>query len=390
MKKALPSILSLVGICAVMAILLALTNSITGPIIKKNQDAAANAALLEVMPNGGSFEKMDTGAYTLPKTITEVYKATNGGYIFKLVTTGYAPRFVIICGVNADGTVSGAKCISSEETKGEEKTYGEKLTGKTVDDVLAVDTVADVTMTTAAYKNAVKDALNAAIILGGGSVDIRTPEEILADNLNEALPSGEKAFTKLFIVEVIEGIDAVYTADNGAGSVYVIGENFYGVPTGGTSDNATVAAAHAILSASEIEEIDLSDYTGLPRTLLSAKKTATGNLVLETRGAGYSAQNPFEEYGYETSGKPIVVRVSITPEGKIIDTLTVSQDETPGIGDICAKEEFYGLFDGATEETYRKIDAIASATYTYTRDGYLNAIRDAFAAAKILKGENEQ
>ncbi len=386
MKKSIFSTLALVSICAVMAILLALTNYFTAPIIKKNQDAAADAALLEVMPNGTGFEKMDTGSYTLPKTITEVYKAANGGYVFKLETAGYAPHFVIMCGVNADGTVSGAKCISSEETKGEEKTYGEKLAGKTIDDVLAVDTVSGTTMTTAAYKNAVKDALNAAIILGGGSVDIRTPEEILADNLTQALPAGEGQFTRLFIVEVIEGIDAVYTADNGAGSVYVMGEEFIGVPTGATSENETVAAAQAVLAASEVEKIDLTAYEGLPKRLKSASKTTTGNYILEVEGAGFGIMNT-EEY-IHSSGEYILVRVSITPEGKIIDTLTVYQAESENYGAACAKEEFYGQFDGKTEENYREIDAISGATYT--TNGYLKAIENAFKAVKILKGGAEE
>lgn len=387
MKKSLSSILSLVGICAVMAILLGLTNYFTAPVIKKNREAAENAALLEVMPNGEGFEKMDLGSYTLPKTVSEAYKVKNGGYVFKLETAGYAPRFIIMCGVNADGTVSGAKCISSEETKAEEKTYGDKLVGKSVDDVLTVDTVSGTTMTTAAYKNAVKDALNAAIILGGGSVDIRTPEEILAENLSTALPAGEGKFTKLFIVEVIEGVDAVYTADNGAGFVYVIGEDFYGVPTGGTSDNATVAAAHAILSASEMEEIDLTAYEGLSKRLKKAAKTATGNFVLEVEGAGYGIEGYREEYSHP-SGEYILVRVSITPDGTIIDTLTAYQAESVGIGDACAKESFYGQFDGKTEETYREIDAISGATYT--TNGYLKAIENAFKAVKILKGGAEQ
>ena len=586
MKKALPSILSLVGICAVMAILLALTNYFTAPVIKKNQEAAANKALYEVMPDGGSFEKLDIGSYTLPKTVTEAAKAENGGYVITLVTSGFDKGLKIMCGVNADGTVSGAVCLESNETLGHEKTYGANFTGKNAAEAEAVDTVSGATKTTTAYKNAIKDALNAVIILKGGSVDIRTPEEILADNLAEALPAGEgqftqqfpvevlegidavyKAdngagyvyvigedfygvptggtsdnatvaaahevmmnstpedvdiseyelpktvvsaqktasgkyilvlntegfkpdlviecaidangtiiyarcvssnetngaektygeqfvgkdsesapavdtvagstltstayrnamvdalnaviilkggsvdirtpeeiladnlaealpagegqFTRLFIVEVIEGIDAVYTADNGAGYVYVIGEDFYGVPTGGTSENETVAAAHAILSATVIEEIDLSDYTGLPKTLLSAKKTATGNFILETRGAGYGVIQPFEEYGITGSGEYIKIRVSITPEGKIIDTFTISQAETEGIGDACEKEDFYGQFDGKTEENYRNIDTIAGAS-EYTVPGYLNAVRDAFAAAKILKGGNEQ
>ncbi|MBO4429674.1 MAG: FMN-binding protein [Clostridia bacterium] len=385
MKKSLSSTIALVSICAVMAILLALTNFITAPIIKQNQDAAANAALLEVMPNGKGFEKIEFDANALPSTITEVYKEKNGGYVFRLTTVGYDSGFIIMCGVNADGTVSGAVCLESKETKGEEKTYGANFIGKDAAGVDAVDAIAGTTKTTVAYKNAIKDALNAAIILGGGSVDIRTPEEILADNLKAALPDGEGKFTKFFIVEVLDGIDAVYTADNGAGYVYVIGENFYGVPTGETSDNETVAKAHATLIASVVENIDLTAYEGLPKRLVSAKKTATGNYILEVEGAGFGIMND-DEY-IHSSGEYIRIRVSMTPDGKIIDTLTVYQVESEGVGDACANESFYGQFDGKTEANYRDIDAISGATYT--TNGYLKAIENAFFALKILKGGNE-
>ena len=59
MKNQVKSTLVLVCICAVMAVLLAVTNSITAPIIKENQDAAANEALLQVMPGGEGFEKIE-------------------------------------------------------------------------------------------------------------------------------------------------------------------------------------------------------------------------------------------------------------------------------------------------------------------------------------------
>ena len=49
MKKSVKSILVLVTICAVVSVLMALTNSITAPIIDKNAQATANAALLEVL-----------------------------------------------------------------------------------------------------------------------------------------------------------------------------------------------------------------------------------------------------------------------------------------------------------------------------------------------------
>lgn len=391
MKKSVLSTVALVSICAVMAILLALTNSVTAPIIKQNQEAAANAALLEVMPSGTGFEKVEFDAATLPKTVTEAYKEKSGGYVITLTTTGYSSGLTIMVGVNADGTVSGAVCLASQETLGKEKTYGESFVGKNAAGADAVDTIAGATKTTTAYKNAIKDALNSAIILGGGTVDIRSEEEILQDNLSAALPDGEGKFEKLFIVEVIDGIDAVYTASNGAGYVYVIGDEFFpvttlqSVPSGEEVTNETVKAAHAILIASSVEDIDLTAYEGLPKRLVSAAKTATGNYVLTVEGAGFGIMND-DDY-IHSSGEYIKVRVSITPDGKIIDTLTAYQAESEGIGDACAKESFYGQFDGKTEANFREIDAISSATYT--TNGYLKAIENAFAALKILKGGNE-
>ena len=56
MKNQIKSVLVLVCICTVTALLLALTNSFTAPIIEESQKAQANAALLVVMPNGSGFE----------------------------------------------------------------------------------------------------------------------------------------------------------------------------------------------------------------------------------------------------------------------------------------------------------------------------------------------
>ena len=389
MKKSVTSTLVLVCICAVMAVLLAVTNAITAPIIKENSDKAANEALLQVMPNGTGFEKMDISGFTLPATVTDAYKEASGGFVIMLKTTGYSSDFIIMCGVNADGTVSGAVCLSSTETLGYEKTFGESFAGKDTAGVDAVDTISGATKTTSAYRAAVKDALNAAIILGGGSVDIRTEEEILADNLNTALPAGEGKFQKLFIVEEITGIDAIYTAENGKGSVCVIGETFIAVDEQGVvvseasaEDKALVEAQMAILNATVTEDVDLSAFAELPTALISAKKTASGNYILELKAAGYGI-NGGSEY-HPASGEYIVIRVSLTKEGKIIDCLTVSQAESQGIGDACANEKFYGQFDGKTEADYEEIDAISGATLT--TNGYTKAIGRAFECVKILEG----
>ena len=389
MKKSVMSTLVLVCICAVMAILLAVTNMITAPTIQANADKAANEALLQVMPAGKGFEKMDISSYELPATVNEVYKEADGGYVVRMTTTGYGSGMVIMCGVSADGTVTGAVCLGSSETLGYEKTFGESFTGKDAAGVDAVDTISGATKTTAAYKNAVKDALNTAIILNGGSVDLRDEAQILNDNLSAALPAAEGKFTKLFITEVIEGIDAVYTADNGKGSVYVVGEHFIPVDENGgiqVFDSISpeiqqkVAAASVILGASTAESVDLTAFENLPKALKKAEKTASGNYIFELDAQGY-AMTGEHFYG---DPMPVRIKVSMTSEGKILDCLTVSQGESKGYGDACADEKFYGQFDGKTQADYKEIDAISGATVT--TNAYLKAIERAFESLQILEG----
>ncbi len=389
MKNSIKNLSVFVCICTVITVLLAITNSFTAPIILKNQNAAANKALLEVMPEGTGFEAVDLSEYTLPATVSEVHREIAGkGYVVKLVTTGYGTGMTIMCGVDANGVVTGAVCLASNETLSKEKTYGENFTNKDAAGVDTVDIIGGATKTTAAYKNAVKDALNAAIILGGGSVDIRTEEEILADNLAAALPSGEDAFTKQFLTEYVEGVTGVYAADNGTGYVFVVDEQFIGVLADGTvvtegAENAqALSEAVAKIKTTTFEEIDLSAYPDLAKTVVSAKKTSSGNFVVETKGAGYGKKGG-NEY-HPASGEYIIVKVAMTPDGKIIDCITVSEAETDGLGDACADESFYGQFVGKSEENYTDIDAIGGATMT--TDGYKQAIGRAFDAVKTFNG----
>lgn len=379
MKQNIKSVVILVAICGVMALLLAGTNALTAPIIEKNSAAAANEALLQVMPEGTGFDEVDLTAYELPATVTKAYKETAGkGYVLELTTKGYGSDFKIMCGVTAEGVVSGAVCLSSNETLGKEKEYGKNFENKDSAAVEATDTISGATMTTAAYKGAVKDALNAAIILGGGSVDIRDPEQILADNLTAALPAGEGKFTKVFITEEITGVDALYAADNGAGYVAVIGEEF--IPE--TTDNATVQAAVAAMKASTLTDVNI-DGKGLNENITSVKKTATGNYVIEIKGLGFGYFG--DDHAYQPAKNiPMVIRVSLTPAGKIIDCLTVSHSESDGYGAKWGTEEYYGQFDGKTEADYNTVNTVAGATIS--NSGYMKAIERCFEAVKILEG----
>ena len=167
MKNYIKSIGALTVICGVMAIILAVTNSITAPVIKANEEAEANKALLVVMPDGEGFEEVDTSSYELPDGVKKVHKEANGGYIVEVVGKGYGAGLTIMCGIDATGAVTGATCLSSSETLGYEKTYGDGMVGKTADTIDSVDTIAGATLTTGGYKAAVKQALDTVKILKG-------------------------------------------------------------------------------------------------------------------------------------------------------------------------------------------------------------------------------
>lgn len=389
MKNYIKSVGALTVICAVIAILLALTNSITAPIIEKNANAAANDALLIVLPDGEEFTSVDLSAYELPATVTEAFTEKNGGVVVKLTTSGYGSDMVIMVGIDGSGTVTGATCLSSNETLGYEKTYGENTVGATVDTVDGIDVIAGATKTTAAYKGAVKDALNTAVILGGGSVDVRTEEEILADNLNGALPEGEGEFESVFVAEAIdESITSVYKAVNGKGYVFVVGEAFVGTDAEGNvvtdADDAVktaVSGSAAAIINSEITELDISGYE-MPKQIEKAYKTASGNYVFDLKASGFGING--DEY-YNPSGEYIKIKISVTEDGKIIACQTVSQKETDGIGSACEDVSFYSQFNGKTEADYGDIDAISGATIT--TNGYKTAVSKVFEAIKILKGE---
>ena len=392
MKKSVKSIFVLVIICAVVSVMMSITNYITKPIIEKNEQLKANSALLEIMPDGGDFELVDTTGYELPSTVSEVYKASNGGYVVKLTTTGYSSGMVVMCGVSTEGTIIGTKLVSSTETPAiggvAAEDFAPALLEKDITTIDSTDTISGATKTTAAYRAAAKDALNTALILGGAEVDLRSEEEILNDNLSAVLPEAEGAFEKHFFAEKVAGVDAIYKAANGKGAVYLVGDSFIAVDENANVitecsqeiSDAVTAAAQTIASTT-LTDIDLTLYEGLPSHLVSAKITNEGIYVMEIKGAGYGITGG-DEY-HPASGEYILIQLSMTKEGEIVDCLTLYENETDGIGSVCADESFYGQFDGKTPETYTEIDAISGATLT--TNGYTKALSRAYECVKIFE-----
>lgn len=266
----------------VVLLLVTLTLGVLAGCNKREVDKQTHDMFLEVLPGAKNFSKLDTSNKNIPSTVEEAYYDTNGaGFVIKVVTKGYNDGLTILVGISSHGLVTGAMCLSSNESYGAEKNYGTNFIGKDKFGVAMVDLVAGATLTTKAYRDAVVDAINAVSILEGGEVDNRTPEQILLDNLREALPEAfsngvvnySDAFTEGYIVlsdgnintASDFGADALHKAINGAGYVVEYNNEFVSVNdyyASDASDKAKYIAENisSLITESGITKIDINEY----------------------------------------------------------------------------------------------------------------------------------
>ncbi len=182
MKKNIMPVVVLTVICLVCALLMAGVNMIAAPEIEKAQNAAANAALLVVLPEGENFKQIEiTSDY--PDEITKAYKA-DGGYVFEASVNGNKPGLVIMCGIDTDGKIVGVEVITHNETPDYWKSVYPVISGtdgaysgKGVDDI-APEIVSGATNSSNGVYKAVKAALDAYTVATGGELE-EEPEEVL-------------------------------------------------------------------------------------------------------------------------------------------------------------------------------------------------------------------
>jgi hypothetical protein len=362
-------------------------------------NAKAEAAIETVKAN----EAVDVdltpymGNSLIANSVKSVKKTASGTYLIEIKTTGNydsTTPIVINVVIDASGKILDAQTVSygANETPGDgqlqDGKFNTSFIGKTETEAGEVDTVAGVTFTTTAYKNAILNAFNVVKILGGEDVDTRTEEEKFADALAEALP-GSDAFTKVFLVEVVDGFDAIYKANNGAGYVCVIGKDstgtFVGVDANGAAvgesvHNAKAEAAVALITSTTLTEIDFAQYKESEdreikrvfRQILSINKTATGNYVIVIKATGYGST-------------PMEIKVSVSADGKIIDNIAISNSETPNIGGVQLGDgKFNSNFIGKTETEAGDVDTVGSVTVT--TDAYKTAILRVFTAITTIEG----
>ena len=388
-------------ICAVVALVLSAINMVTGPVIEAQRNAAANEALLVVMPEGKDFEELDITALGLSESITNVYKEASGGYVFRVVSTGYKSGLTIMVGINAEGQITGSKCLETQDTYGKEPELDNSYNGQSIAD-FTPNMISGATMTSGGYRDAINTALQSFTLASGGKLD---PSIALEGKLAELAPG----FVNPTAVETAGSFKKILKASNDAGFAYIFsdGENAFLTlvnATGGCivydaegndvtadkADLATEAKAHASANQTSYTDklsgkltklfADASDIapveTGTFGTIVSALTFKSGDV---TYYGFYSRSNGFHMMD---------VYIIIDENGAIakIDAAQFIFEEEyfvafGGMDPVAYKEGFVGL----TGETFNG-DAAIIATATMTSNAMKQSTNDAFAAFDSIKG----
>lgn len=102
-------------ICIVIAGALALTDTVTRPIIDEATRAAQERARQELLPDADGFTKAEATA----ENVDSVYTADNGaGTVVTSHAKGYGGTMTVMVAFAPDGTILRLKVTESEETQG--------------------------------------------------------------------------------------------------------------------------------------------------------------------------------------------------------------------------------------------------------------------------------
>ena len=401
MKNIKPTLV-LSCICMAVALILSAINMITGPIIEAQRAAAANGALIEVMPDGTGFEEIDISALGLPEVITNAYKETSGkGYVFRVTSTGYKSGMVIMVGIDAEGKITGTKCLETQDTFGKEPQIDNTYNGQSIAD-FAPNMITGATMTSNGYRDAVNNALQSFVLASGGKLD---PAIALEAKIAELAPG----FVNPAAVDASGSFKKILKASNDAGFAYISsdGENAFLTlvnATGGAivydaeGNNVTDAHADLITEAkahAAANQKSYSDDLTTKITRLFADASEITPVEVSTFGTIASAvsfkSGEAEYYGFYSRSvgfHQMDVYVIIDANGAIakVDAKQFIFDEEyfSNFGGMDAGAYKAG-FEGQTYDTWTG-DAAVIATATMTSNAMKQSTADAFAAFNSIKG----
>ena len=137
MKKTLIIGSKLALICGIAAVVLGFVNAVTEPVIVQNKVEALQRAIKAVAGDRTVGEQIAVEDHG---TIDYYYKIQDpdGGYIVKMVGTGYGGDMNILAGYRPDGEIFAVQLMENQETPGlgkkaEKDEYMQKFTGTGAD-----------------------------------------------------------------------------------------------------------------------------------------------------------------------------------------------------------------------------------------------------------------
>lgn len=418
MKENVKSVVVLTAICLVVAALLAVTNFYTAPVIEANKAAAATGSLAEVIPGAAGFEEVELPA-DAPATVKSLYKETSGlGYVMLLETTSSysASPMAITVGFGADSKISGVLVTNYQESKDFGADYPATYVGQ--DSALGgVDTVAGVTYSSKAFKDAITDAFNTLINSGLLAAGEKSEEQLIGEVMPLALPGCVNGAGSCAVEEATASdasVTAAYKAKNGCGYVAVVsasdgtivcGMNAFGEVkcfdlegNDVTDANAdAVAAVQASFVAPATENLEANTAVALRAfdegvEVELTPVEATGSFGIAV--AAFKA-NLGEEVQYVILTNPVgysdetmkMLHV-INSDGEIVLFKTLSElivhGEYYSAHELTDESAYRAQFAGLTEATYSD-DMTVVAGATITSNAVANSNRTAFEIFNIIK-----
>ena len=413
----LKSVLALVLIFAVFAGLTLGVNVFAAPLIEKNNNAAALAPLMAVMPEAKGFEQIydaadpaASGLVNVPATVTGIYAETSGlGYALKLSTTqGYTGEpMTLTFGVDAEGKITGAQVDEYPDTK-DMGVDSYPLTYVGQDSAMPdVALVAGVTYSSSAFKNAVSDGFAALIENGLVKEGVKGEDQLLRELLPLVFPG---MVNNAAVVQIAEeptaaggmlstlGSGAAYIVPDGEHMVLVI-VNAAGYPMAYSVDAGKVDVDQAVLAPlvedakaamTDFSQSDTKAFgrmfpeaTLTPVSLEGIYSSVTGAYLLQDGANAYLALSA-RSFGY--SNQAIVTYYVLDENGAIV---AMNADEL-----ILIKEYFtnYTLdepsykegFAGLTKDAYTGEQAVISGA-TMSTEAVNTAVNDIFNAYDLLR-----
>lgn len=170
MNDKIKSVIVLTVICLVVTALLAVTNSITSPIIAEARAEKVQKSLSTVLPDSSQFCEVELPE-NAPASVKAAYKAADGSYAVVLATkSAYSSGDMgITVGFSPEGEIKGITLTSYQESKDFGKdTYPQNYVGRNGADYEKVDSFAGVTYSSKALKAAIGDAFDLIEMLKGG------------------------------------------------------------------------------------------------------------------------------------------------------------------------------------------------------------------------------